>query len=163
MLPAPQPTRWRTLRTPEGTRPSPRQQQREARNRAEHWYQALREWYVVTRGEVVPRDLSPKRSNTRLMVPVVGNWGSGGVGLWTAQVLTPLGWVSESRLAHLCNADPLLCRVRSGGGLSSLIHSSGTGWNGHKARAYAVAALSLAVAVGDSGGIHHLELLKLGE
>lgn len=36
------PQRWRTLRTPDGLRPDPRQQQRLARLYAEQWYAALR-------------------------------------------------------------------------------------------------------------------------
>lgn len=161
---APTPTRWRTLRTPEGLRPSPRQAQRDARQYAEAWLQALRDWHVRGRTEYISsRNLHsnrPPADGPR----VVGQYTSGGsqAALSYREMSTPIGWVAESAITRACNESPHLGRIRAGGGLGSLIHSSGQGWNGEEARAYAVALLELAAHLGDERAIHHLGLLKLG-
>lgn len=140
---------WRTLRTPDGLRPSARQQQREARMYAEQWYQALREWITVTRSDLVTGD-GPRRSSGRQMVPVVGNWGGSPWSSVTYTLIeTPMGRVSQSAVARLCSADEWLSEVQKGEGLATLIHASGRGWAGQRAREYGRAALQLAAALGD--------------
>lgn len=156
MLPAPKPTRWRTLRTPDGFRPSPRQQQRAARSHAERWYQAVREWQTSTSSELVPR--TTRSSGAGRMVAIVGNYGRGQATLTFSKVYTPLGWLSESAVAQaISRAGGLLERVREGKGLSSLIDERG-GWHPQKGRAleYARAALALAVELGDTAAGAHL-------
>lgn len=156
------PKRWRTLRTPDGQRPSPRQAQRDARQYAEAWYRAVRDWERRTNGGMLVIGGGGKHGSKRQMTPVVGNWGGAPYGVHHyAEISTPMGWVSEAAIAHRCNMDPLLGRLRAGGGLGSLIHGSGTGWNGQEAQAYAVAVLALAVSLGDTRAIDHLNLLKL--
>lgn len=154
------PELWRTTQTPEGFRPSPRQQQRDARAYAESWYAALRAWETRSSGQLVPRDLTPRSSKTRLMQPVVGNWGSGDVLLRHIEVSTPMGWVSEAALSRLCNDNELLSRVRGGGGLERLSDPRG-GWHPHKAEAlaYARAVLRLATALGDSSANPHVNII----
>lgn len=140
---------------------SGRQQMREARAYAEEWYQALKAWDLAQQYEVVPRDLSPKRSSPRQMTPVVGNWSNGGVALRTAQVRTPMGWVSESMLSRACNTDPLLGRIRLGVSLVSLIDERG-GWASPRDRAveYAVAVLGVGWTLGDGLAAFHLSYLQ---
>lgn len=139
---------------------SQRQQMRDARAWAEQWYQALREWDWKTYGELVPRDLSAKAPSTRQMTPVVGNWSAGDVMLKTVEVITPMGWVSESALARHCNADTLLETVRRGAGLTSLVDERG-GWTSprERAMAYAVSVLKLAAFLGDPKAVTYLSYL----
>lgn len=153
------PKRWRTLRTPDGQRPSPRQAQRDARMYAEQWYQALRDWEWKNRGELVPRDLAPKCPPKRQMTPVVGNWAAGDVMLPSVRVRTPIGWVNEFALARRCNEDKLLSEVRRGAGLATLHHASGRGWAGKRAREYGYAVLVLAHNVGDTRAADLLHLV----
>lgn len=147
------PATWRTIQTPEGTVPNARTLAREARASAEAWYQALRRWEVVE-SERVKVYYGPAKSS-RMRVVGVGSYGGGGGqsgSYWATvtQVITPVGAVSEARLGGLCSADPLLGRIRGGGGLASLCDPRG-GWHPHgeQARAYAVAVLRLAVLLGD--------------
>lgn len=160
------PKRWRTLRTPDGLRPSPRQAQRDARQYAEAWYQALREWKQAS--YEVPAPTGSGRSGAVLLT-------SGTPGMITCYYLvTPLGrtvtateagrlistWEASSIPAQR-QVGVLLNRVRMGGGLASLLDERG-GWNRNTAdaRAYAVAALSLAVALGDVNADGVLKSLK---
>ena len=149
------PTRWRTLRTPEGLRPSPRQAQRDARQYAEAWYQALREWKQAS--YEVPAPTGSGRGGAVLLT-------SGTPGMITCYYLvTPLGRAvtatEAGRLISTWEASPLpaqrqmgvlLNRVRMGGGLASLSQPGG-GWHQHReqAQAYALAVLRLAVSLGD--------------
>lgn len=136
-----------------------REQQREARARAEEWWQALRRWQVRDGGMLVISGGGPKGGAKRQMTPVVGNWAEKPWGhcLYT-EIHTPLGWISERAVARLCSADPLLSRVRGGGGLATLCDERG-GWNrnGEQARAYARAVLTLADQLGDerAGSLLH--------
>lgn len=144
------PELWRTTQTPEGFRPSPRQQQRDARAYAEAWYAALRIWETRSNGQLVPRGLTPRSSKTRLMQPVVGNWGAGDILLRHTEVSTPMGWVSEAALSRLCNGDELLGRIRGGQGPASLLRPNGTWIHPmERAQAYGVAVLRLASALGN--------------
>lgn len=136
-----------------------REQQREARNRAEEWLQALREWETANRAELVPRTALGSGGAGR-MVAIVGNYGKGRAMLPITEIRTPLGWVSESRVVALCNQDELLGRIRSGAGLSSLIHGSGQGWAGSEARAYATALLGMATELGDERAARLLPLVE---
>lgn len=157
------PVRWRTLRTPEGQRPSSRQQQRDARNRAEAWYQAIRGWETRTTSELVPRTSLGSGGAGRMTV-IVGNYGRGQATLTYRRVYTPLGWLSESAVgAAISRQGGYLERVRQGQGLSSLIHSNGRGWNGPDAKAYALEVLALAAELGDQQAIHQRDLLNVGE
>ena len=157
------PVRWRTLRTPEGQRPSSRQQQRDARNRAEAWYQAIRGWETRTTSELVPRTSLGSGGAGRMTV-IVGNYGRGQATLTYRRVYTPLGWLSESAVgAAISRQGGYLDRVRQGQGLSSLIHSNGRGWNGPDAKAYALEVLALAAELGDQQAIHQRDLLNVGE
>lgn len=149
------PVPWRTLRTPEGTRPSPRQQMRDARNWAEAWYQAIREWKTRTSAEVVPRTHLGSGGAGRMTV-IVGNYGRGQATLQFSHVWTPLGWLSESAVAQAVSRQGGLDRVRAGTSLSSLIDPCG-GWHQEKMRAltYAVAVLAVASDLGDDDANTH--------
>lgn len=151
------PKRWRTLRTPDGQRPSPRQAQRDARQYAEAWYQALKAWRVV-----VPPVLTP-------VIRYGGGWsdpittmGDGAPDRPSGLEL-PSGTAREVEVGRLIStwaASPipaqrelgqLLHGLRSGRGMNSLIHHSGRGWAdpSERAQTYAVAVLTLAVNLGD--------------
>lgn len=160
-------TIWRTLQTPDGTRPGPRERRREARNYAELWYQALREWRVVE-SDRVKVYYGPAKTS-RMRVVGVGSGSSGGQSgsYWATitQVITPHGSVSESAIAALCNADPFLSRIRAGLALASLIDERG-GWASPKGPAvvYALAVLTLATRLGDTRAETHLpQLQKSGD
>ena len=157
------PQRWRTLRTPDGMRPDPRQQQRLARAYAEQWYAALREWHVRGQSEVISsRNLHttrPPNDGPQL----VGQYTSGGsvTRLHYRQMHTPLGWVSESAISAACNACPLLARLRDGGGPVSLLRETGAFVHPvDRARAYALAVLELAAHLGDERAGSALQTLK---
>ncbi|WP_345467906.1 hypothetical protein [Deinococcus carri] len=143
---------------------SGRQQQREARVHAEAWYQALREWGTVNeRGEYLS-GAGPRRSSGRMQVVGIGSYGGPPGGFITySRLHTPLGWVSESNVTALCNADPLLSEVRRGAGLATLMHASGRGWAGERARAYARAVLRLAAVLGDPRAGECLQHLVFAE
>ncbi|MFD1734903.1 hypothetical protein ACFSC4_31465 [Deinococcus malanensis] len=85
------------------------------------------------------------------MTPVVGNWSNGGVALYTRQISTPAGWVSEATLARLCNVDPLLGRLRDGHGPQTLLRENGT-WvhPTDRAQAYGLAVLIVAENLGEA-------------
>lgn len=137
-----------------------RAQQREARAYAELWWQALREWDAQSGMEVVSsRNLYSTRPPSQN--PTVGQYTSGGsiTELRFRVLHTPIGLVSESRVAALCNADPLLEEVRRGKGLATLIHASGRGWAGKRAREYGAAVLGLARDLGDAKAAEVLTLV----
>lgn len=139
---------------------SKRGQQRQARAYAEAWWQALREWDARAGAELVSsRNLYSTRPPSQNST--VGQYASGGSStVLTFRVLrTPLGLVSESRVAALCNADPLLEEVRRGAGLATLIHASGRGWAGQRARQYGAAVLGLARDLGDTQAAEILHLV----
>ncbi|MDV6376232.1 hypothetical protein [Deinococcus arenicola] len=164
----PQPLPQRS--TPQRTRAFPRdplptrQQREEARTQAqehrayaEAWYQALRGWDVV-----IPSVLTPKMSYAfaRGFEPI-STLGEGGPDRPTA-LITPVGQMREVAVGRMITdmensgvpdrqaAGLLLGRVRSGQGPASLLREDGR-WGPVAPRqaAYAVAALTLAVAMGD--------------
>lgn len=140
-----------------------RQQQREVRDYAEAWLQALRAWETKQRSELVSnRSTAGGGGNMRFIVGQYTRGGSSIAALTFSEVHTPLGWVSEVAVARLCGADPLLERLRCGGGLATLCQSGG-GWHQHRqqAQAYALAVLGMAQELGDERAKTALEALKL--
>lgn len=143
---------------------SSRQQQRDARAYAESWWRAIREWETFTGGGLLVIGERSRSGSGRQMVPVVGNWsGTPAAVLEYTKVRTPMGWISETALALACNASEVLSKLRDGGGMGSLIHSSGQGWNGKEALGHGVLVLRVAARLGDQTANHHLDLLKLGK
>ena len=63
------PTTWRTLRTPDGLRPGPRELEREARSYAERWYQAIRE-PVIDEVPLTPTERGSPSSRSMVLVGV---------------------------------------------------------------------------------------------
>lgn len=136
----------------------------EARAYAQAWWQAIREWDTRSNGGILVLGERGHSGSGRQMVPVVGNWQSTPYGIHRFdQVNTPMGWISETALSLACNASEVLSKLRDGGGMGSLIHSSGQGWNGKEALGNGVLVLGMAARLGDGAAIHHLELLKLGK
>jgi hypothetical protein len=102
-----------------------------------------------------------------MQVVGIGNWASsGGSGSYRyAELLvsTPIGALPVTHVAQAITAQrsELLERVRGGGGLASLVDERG-GWASPRERAvaYAVAALTLAVTLGDREAEGMLACLK---
>ena len=129
-----------------------RQQQRDARAYAERVYQAVRAWETSNNaGELVPSG-GPRPSKTsRMQVVGIGQYGGPPCAvLFISRLHLPHGSVSERAAAEICNADPLLGRIRAGGGLATLVQERG--WHQHRADAlaYAKSVLQLAEALGDN-------------
>lgn len=136
-----------------------RAEAREARQYAEAWLQALRDWQTRTHAELVPRTSSSGGAGN--MVAIVGNYARGQGRLRYTQILTPYGWVSEAAVAGLCNSEPLLERVRAGSGPTTLAHSNGRGWASQQAREYGAVLLGMAAVLGDERAerLQHLVLV----
>lgn len=142
------PEAWRTLRPP--GQPSDRERMREVRAHAEAWYQALREWRVFE-SEPVRIFMGPAKTSRMRVVGIAMGSGPGDSYLSSMELVSlPNGAHRSATVAAYCNSDPLLGRIRAGGGLASLVDERG-GWNRDKAAAvvYAQAVLRLAVSLGD--------------
>ncbi len=139
---------------------SSRQLQRDARALAEAWLQALRAWHVHQATRVISsRTASGGGGNMRFLVgQYTSGSGSVSAGLSVRELSTPVGWVAESAVVRRCAADPLLSEVQEGRGLATLIHASGRGWAGQRAREYAAVLLALAHSLGDSKATEVLHL-----
>lgn len=140
-----------------------RQQQRDARAYAERVYQAVRAWDTSNNaGELVPSG-GPRPSKTsRMQVVGIGQYGGPPCAvLFISRLHLPHGSVSERAAAEICNADPLLGRIRAGGGLASLLREGGR-WHQHRedAQAYARAVLRMAEVLGDHRAKTALETLS---
>lgn len=167
------PDPWRTLRTPDGLRPSPRETERLAREYAEGWYQALLAW-EVDEVPLTPTERGSPQSRTMVVVGIGayssrrgGTSSGGGVARY---VCTPgparytelelgsmISTMMRSASADLTMLGGLLERLRGSGGLASLVDERG-GWNRDRARAllYARAVLTLALRLGDQEAETHL-------
>ncbi|MDP9764888.1 hypothetical protein [Deinococcus enclensis] len=161
------PKRWRTLRTPDGQRPSPRQAQRDARQYAEAWYQALKKWKVESYEVATPTGSG--RGGAVFLT-------TGTPGFLTCYYLdTPLGRkvtaVEVGRTISTWAASPIpaqrlhglnLERLRGDVAMASLLHHSGRGWANpsDRAKAYAAAVLTLAVSLGDANASTYLPELS---
>lgn len=140
---------------------SSRQLQRDARALAEAWLQALREWDVHQTTRVISSRTASGGGggNMRFMVgQYTSGSGSVSAGLSVRELSTPVGWVAESAVVRRCAADPLLSEVQEGRGLATLIHASGRGWAGQRAREYAAVLLALAHNLGDTKATEVLHL-----
>lgn len=160
------PTTWRTTQTPEGRRPSTRDEVRAARDYAERWHKALREWKVAS--YAVARPASSGRGGAVLLT-------SGGIGPLEVNYLdTPLGrQVGEVTVARTIGLweishipaqkrhGELLARTASKKGMASLVHHTGRGWADPRQTAFetAVALLTLAVTLRDENAEIHLQNL----
>lgn len=173
------PTVWRTLRTPDGVRPGPREQQREARAHGEAWYQALRRW-DVEEVPLAPCERGSPQSRTMQVVgigayssrrgPALG--GNGGVAryvrtpgphrLTEREIGAEITAMTRSASADLADLGDLLERVRGETSLCSLADERG-GWASPKERAlrYARAVLTLAVRLGDPRAEPHLAVVSV--
>lgn len=131
---------------------STRQQQRDARVYAERVYQALREWQTSSDvGEFIPGGGSRPSKSSRMQVVGIGRYGGTPcAALHATRLHLPHGQVSERATAVLCNADPLLDRIRQGVSPATLLRENGTfGYPGNRTRAYALAVLRLSTRLGD--------------
>lgn len=136
-----------------------RREEREARQYAERWYQALRNWRLnISAGDKVEK-LTASASSVN-MVAVAGNWASQPKYLDERRVLLPIGERNEQNLNALCNADPTLYAIREGGTLATLVDPRG-GWSRHRDQAllYAHVMLCLAFYLGDPFAQGHLRNL----
>ncbi|MFT2719723.1 hypothetical protein ACMT4L_06915 [Deinococcus sp. A31D244] len=138
-----------------------RQQQRDARAHAERIYQAVRAWETSSNaGELVPSGGPRTGKTSRMQVVGIGQYGGPPCAvLFISRLHLPHGSVSERAAAEICNADPLLERVRAGGGLATLVQERG--WHQHRADAlaYAKAVLRLAAILGDSRADEALSII----
>lgn len=136
-----------------------RREEREARQYAERWYQALKKWEVSWRGGDKVEKLTASASSVN-MVAVAGNWASQPKYLDERRVLLPIGERNEQNLNALCNADPTLYAIREGGTLATLVDPRG-GWSRHRDQAllYAHVMLCLAFYLGDPFAQGHLRNL----
>lgn len=152
---------WRTLRTPERIRTPARDRRREARTHAEAWYQALCDWDLVTRSDVVFPD-HPRAAKPSRLRPIVGQGGVTGGTLRYTSVRTPIGDVSEACLTRALfpHQGSELERLRAGTSLASLVDERG-GWASPRESAlrYAALVLTVAEAVGDPLAGGHLRTL----
>lgn len=144
-----------------------RQQQRDARAHAEVWYQALRAW-ETSETDKVKVHYGPAKASTMRVVGI-GNYSTSGTGqggsFWAGveMVHLPNGLHRSNLVGGMCSADPLLSELHRGAGLATLMHASGRGWAGARARAYARAVLGLAVALGDEQARTHAQALAHAE
>lgn len=141
---------------------SGRAQRKAARDYAEEWWQAIRCWEIRTFSDLVFPDSGSHTSGAYFEPITMGRSSNGnmcGDVLYT-HVLTPIGWVSENTLGKELGHYPELERLHHGGGLASLIHPNGRGWNNENAPAYAGAVLKLAVGLGDEIAAAHLAVLQ---
>ncbi|MFK7601874.1 hypothetical protein ACI3L1_06645 [Deinococcus sp. SM5_A1] len=146
--------------------PLPTRQEREEARTLAHEYRAYAEaWYTALRGWEVQQHAVPVAKVSYAFArgyEPISTMGEGGPDLPTA-LLTPVGQMREVEVGRMISgmaispvpdrqaAGGLLERVRSGQGPASLLREGG-GWGPVAPRmaAYAVAVLTLAVAVGDS-------------
>lgn len=167
------PDTWRTLRTPDGYRPSPRETERAARQCAQDWYQALLVW-DVQEVELVPTERGSPRPNSMVVVGIGafssrrgGTSSNGGAARYVRtpgpsrytelEIGSQISSMARSATPDLAMLGGLLERLRGCGGLASLVDERG-GWNRDRARAllYARAVLTLAVRLGDAVAETHL-------
>ena len=141
---------------------SGRTQRKAARDYAEAWWQALRAWEVKTFSDLVFPDGGSHTSGSYFEPVTMGRSSSGSMtgGVLYTHILTPMGWVSESRLGKLLEEHGL-GRLRAGAGLSSLIHPNGRGWRDENAPAYAAAVLQVAAELGDDRARAALQFVQV--
>lgn len=141
-----------------------RETQRSARLHAEEWWQTLRDPHTITRSALVSSP-GPQRQGGRMQVVGVGQ--SGGVpaaGLPVEYAHTPVGLVSAAHLHRVADQHrPADLGPRAHTRLS-LLTQEGTFTSPRlPALRCAVFALTVAVAVGDTGAVVYLEVLRAVE
>lgn len=145
---------------------SRRDRERHARNYAESYYQALRNWATHPIDTIELPRREPGSSSDGRMQPVVGNWASKPRHIVTRLLILPWRDQPEGHISTLCEQDPTLSIIRDGHRrcLSTLVDERG-GWHPKKKTAveYAHAVLTLAYHLGDPHAHEHLRNLPLAE
>lgn len=147
-----------------------RERERRARDYAEQYYQALREWKVYATGPeetLSRRDAPVSGSAGTRMRPILGNWASGPIRVQAYEVQLPphpRRAVPEPTLAALCNANKVLSAIRDRTTLGTLVDPRG-GWhpNTNRAKQLAHAVLTLAFHLGDTDAQEHLRNISVAE
>lgn len=129
-----------------------RETERERRDLAEQWWQALRKWEVQPGETITAYYGNPKPSGMRLVGIAIGGGVSSSYQTEIELVSLPCGLREAALVGQLCAANPHLAELYRGAGLATLIHSNGRGWASQRARECGEAVLQLADSL---GGINH--------
>ena len=125
-----------------------REHERQRRDLAEQWWQALRQWDTEEGQEIRVYYGNPKPSGMRLVGIAIGTAVSNSYTTHEELVKLPNGTHPAALVGRLCAANPHLAELHRGAGLATLIHSSGRGWASQRARECGMAVLELADSLG---------------
>lgn len=125
-----------------------REQERERRDLAEQWWQALRRWELKPGETITAYYGNPKPSGMQLVGIALGSSAGNSYQTQVEMVVLPCGLREAKLVGQLCAANPHLAELYRGAGLATLIHSSGRGWAGQRARECGAAVLQLADSLG---------------
>lgn len=131
-----------------------REQERERRDLAEQWWQALRRWQIKPGAEITAYYGNPKPSGMRLVGIAMGSSAGNSYQTQVEMVVLPNGLHEAALVGRMCAASPHLAELYRGAGLATLLHSNGRGWASQRARECGAAVLELADSLG--GDTQHL-------
>lgn len=121
-----------------------REQQRERRDLAEQWWQALRRWQIKPGEEITAYYGNPKPSGMRVLGIAMGSAAANSYTTNVELVVLPNGLHEAALVGRMCAASPHLAELYRGAGLATLLHSNGRGWANQRARECGQAVLELA-------------------
>lgn len=131
-----------------------RERERERRDLAEQWWQALRRWQIKPGAEITAYYGNPKPSGMRVLGIAMGSAAANSYTTNVELVVLPNGLHEAALVGRMCAANPHLTELYRGAGLATLIHSNGRGWASQRARECGQAVLALAAVLG--GDTQHL-------